>query len=368
MSLRKLFLLTLVLILSLGSSGCSFFLPSARSIAEQVIQAQAKVNSLYAVWRESETSSAQQHTSVIVHYWYKKPDSFRYLLQRQGRPPVLTVSDGHLLWTYNQGDNLYTVTPLTETVSIDPYTVPNTMARQLELLLTRSQVALIGTSIVAGQPAYGLRLSSEDGSVSTVWIDQRTFQPLRLLKVNPDGSSASLDYQTFSPNTHLNDRLFRFSPPSGATLTFDASLASSPQEISIQAAQANTSFRFLPPQAPLPPGMTISKVTRLPDQNGDIGSITVFMLDSVGNTILISESAGPASGAEGPWASLWQGSKEVLNGIYQFHLLLGQDPTSPVILSFLENSTMVIISGAPKEEALEIAENLSTPNMSPSNN
>ncbi len=361
MSLRKLLFLTLVMVITLGTSGCGFFVPSARSIAEHVLRAQAKLNSLYAVWHETKTSPHQKPTTVTVHYWFKKPASFRYLLEKQGSPPLLTICDGHLLWTYNQRGHLYTVTPLPATVPLDPFAVPNSLPGQLRQLLAQNRVSFTGTGVVAGQPVYGLRLSS-GGGVTTVWIDRQTFQPISLQRKNSDGSTSSLDYQTFSPNIHLSDSLFHFSPPAGATLSFGPSPFSRPREISLQVAVADSSFRFFPPQAPLPLGMTISKVTGLPNRRGGFGSVTVFLLDSSGNTILVSESAGPVAGAEGPWAGLGQGTSEELNGLNQFHLLPGRRPGAPVILSFLENSTLVIISGAPREEALQIAENLSSSN------
>jgi len=141
------------------------------------------------------------------------------------------VHDGTDLWTYTSStqDVTHATLPAEQAgqpapVSTEAALTPQEAAAQALKAIDRStEVAVDGTQVVAGRPAYTLSLTPRDARSTVhrvlIAVDGETDLPLR---VQVFGSGVDPAFETGFTDVSFDQpsgSVFRFSPPSGATVT-----------------------------------------------------------------------------------------------------------------------------------------------------
>jgi len=154
-------------------------------------------------WKGDRTVATLAHVSADARGRYRQ----EYDAPRSAHGKVV-VYDGKELWQYDPSRHVIRVDPL-------PAADPQAPDRTVRLLSRNYVVRKVAEAVVAGRPAYVLRLKPRDAGKGTQmrWIDQKTLMTLRLEKRSADGVLAyAMRYFDVKLPATIGESAFR--PPS----------------------------------------------------------------------------------------------------------------------------------------------------------
>lgn len=180
-------------------------------------------------------------TKEGARIWYQAPNKYRFeitsgIAGQEPRTSRILIDDGQTTWDYEAATNSYAQQPTTTDLQAQDtrfLLVPGAFARSLNEIVTtlgselNTRAVLTGTSRVLGRDAYVVKISPPDSAdtsdhpdlhgVIHFWLDKQYLVLLRM-RVDYEGSgSIDLRLSQVKFNTGIDDALFRFSPPAGAT-------------------------------------------------------------------------------------------------------------------------------------------------------
>jgi outer membrane lipoprotein-sorting protein len=148
---------------------------------------------------------------------FQKPGLYRReVLDASGQPAQVVVSDGAREWVYDRDRNR-----VWEGEAPDPEVKRLGPDDEFDLLTDNYDARSASTSPVAGRSAWLLELRGRaDGHVQRrLWVDRKTGLVLASEDFRPGGELASsARFETLSFSRRQSKKLFKFSPPAGATV------------------------------------------------------------------------------------------------------------------------------------------------------
>lgn len=166
-----------------------------------------------------------------IHQWYQRPNHYREeMVTEKSKSKALpdttvTVFDGHNRWIYDKQKQVVNVSRNKETPS------PVFGGQTIEAIMKRANngfhVKLVKTEMIAGRKAYVIEMEPKDKSTVSpelngkqkLWIDQRTYLPLKREQYAPNGNlieSITVTNIDYKPN--FTKGLFTFKKPLDAKI------------------------------------------------------------------------------------------------------------------------------------------------------
>jgi outer membrane lipoprotein-sorting protein len=184
-----------------------------------------------------------------IRVWYSAPDRYRFEVGLAGvsGPGYEFVANGGKLWAYDPSENTYaeatqadlylTLFFLMPFTAMPPGLEPSTPSLETFLNQTETggtQIRLAGEGHLLGRPVYIVELSpawhessisgtnqtpvETSGGVMRFWIDKETFFALKLhADMGKDEPPFDINFKSYQANAPVDDSLFDFKPPKGAT-------------------------------------------------------------------------------------------------------------------------------------------------------
>lgn len=148
----------------------------------------------------------------------KTGETRRKILAPEDRAGDLTVSNGSVMWTYDESDGTAT------RMDIGDVETDVTLGSYLDELTERYDVAYNGTATVDGEETYKVTLlpnasvESPIESTMTLWLDTDRMFPLKVHTDVGDNISTTVRYTDLEVNPDIPDERFQFDPPDGVEI------------------------------------------------------------------------------------------------------------------------------------------------------
>lgn len=189
-------------------------LPDADDLLQRVVSSQPPP---YEGRVLVETFAPKLESPKELDVWFLPPGRYRReMLDAQGQPVQIVVSDGKTEWIYDKARNrVWVGTPP------DPDYKQLGRDDESDLLESNYQAVVSSGDPVAGHSTWLLELRSRGTGVvgRRLWVDRRTGLILRAQIFEPDGGMTA---ETRFEEVHFSKRqkksLFKFAPPPGAAV------------------------------------------------------------------------------------------------------------------------------------------------------
>ncbi len=238
--------------------------------------------------------------SATIKVWRQKPDKVRIEVQDStvpGTGGAILVYDGQKYYAYSPAENtVYTGTPDSANEGHSRWEDmldSDSMAQELDRLISASDVSLAGSEQVAGHDAYKLQITPKPDAAdrldlpqamrmqagallkdarATLWVDKQRWIPLRLEAEHPDVGRLTYTATDLQLNQPIDPARFVLQTPPGArTVDVDAlKQQARPQAVTIQQARqiaAQEGWKLLEPSY-LPDNATLVEVLRIKGATG----------------------------------------------------------------------------------------------------
>ncbi len=153
-------------------------------------------------------------TGSQTHIWYEAPNKWRFETTT-GEGLQTSVGDGQTIWAYDSASN-------SVKISSGQLGGPGAVQLALNTLGTNGacERTIAGEEQVAGRAAYVVNQGPASCKPMTIWVDKETYFILKVALRSPeDGRVLQVIEETeIRYNLQLDDSLFTFTPPPGATI------------------------------------------------------------------------------------------------------------------------------------------------------
>jgi outer membrane lipoprotein-sorting protein len=212
--------------------------------------------------------------SVTAEIWEKSPNKLRAVVLDASEPGLAgttMVSDGQQAWYYEPERNRVMVGQAGEIEMPLPQEALSGLQEVIQEVLDVSNVELAGEEEVAGRDTYKLTLSPKEDTdeevfpgdgIATLWVDQEQWIVLKATYEADVFGQGGMEVQSFELNPGLDDALFTFEIPEGATVV-DVE-AQQPVPLTLDEAKAQAEFPLLVPEY-VPGGATLIEVFKMGD-------------------------------------------------------------------------------------------------------
>ena len=219
--MKKLFLATAIVSVAVSSAAAA---QSAESIIDRAAAAYGRLGSMRAEFRQTLTNpltgSTQTTSGVILR---KKPNLLSITFDGGDR----VVADGSTLWAYLPssvpGQVMRMPYSMTSAGSVDP------ADQFLNSPLKRFTVTSAGTATVGGRPTHVVNLvpkrSSSQFRSAKVWVDDADSSIRQFDVEASNGLRRRVVVTRFVANPTITSASFRFSPPKGAKIVDQQTIA-----------------------------------------------------------------------------------------------------------------------------------------------
>ncbi len=211
------------------------------------------------------------YREAVAEVWFLAPNSRRIETRTTdtGGKSVqyLSGTNGSSAWSYNPDQNLYT--------QLDPGAGKATSnfllgATDLTTLLQTANryynVALVGSEVIAGRPAYIIEMTPKQGASGSAplytsshmkfWIDQQNYLELGVEYRDAQNKLlAKMIYTQLELNPTLDTTLFQLDPPKGAKIEDERPPSLATLDISWQEAANQVTYKLFRPSF-IPAGLT----------------------------------------------------------------------------------------------------------------
>ncbi len=263
---------SLFLLLSLALAGCGKPMTVEEIVAkiQETIESTQDAHALVAV----DVNAQGLVMSATIEVWEKSPDKVHAVVLEASQSDLVgttVVSDGQQAWYYEPSRNRVLVGAAGDMDTPLPQELLNGLQEVVQAVLATSDVELVGEEEVAGQPAYKLTASPQEGAASelfpgngtaTLWVDKERWIVLKATYEAGSFGQGTMEVRSFDLNPGLSDDLFTFVVPEGVAVV-DVS-AKEPVPMTLAEAQAEAGFPLLVP-AYVPEGATLVEVFKVGD-------------------------------------------------------------------------------------------------------
>ena len=334
--------------------------PTTEEILTQTAETLKAVRDGHAVL-EVAFQATEKQAQGVVEAWGKKPPeeepqahpAFRVEVRETSEAEAqgaVAVSDGEQLWVYLPARNTVWVGQIDEMRQHEGEPPFESAEGAIEWLLEVSEVTLLGSEEVAGQPAYKLQLvprpealpqAAVTGGEGTLWIDRTRWVPLQALYSGGAIGEGRVTIRSLELDLGLPDDLFNFEIPEGAEVVPLEDLQ--PRHLTLE--EAEETYDLLTP-------VYVPEEAVLIDVQEVRGAI-VLRYESAQGSFAVSQ------GADGNIAKLppTEGKSVSVRGATG--TLFTSEAETKVFLVWTEGELTFTVSGSIlTEEALSIAESL----------
>jgi outer membrane lipoprotein-sorting protein len=345
--------LSLLLALGLVLTGCGKRI-TAEEIITKVQETVANTTDAYAVVTANVDVQGIE-ISATAKIWEKSPNKLRAEVLETSDARFLgtiMVSDGQQAWLYEPARNVVQVGSTAEIEMPLPQEMLTELQEAIQQVLDASDAELAGEEVVAGRDAYNLTLSPrEDATQSifpgdgtaTLWVDKEQWFVLKATYEASSLGTGTMEVQSFELNPGLEDGLFRFDVPEGATV-IDVQ-AQEPQPLTLEEAQAQAGFPLLLP-AYVPQDATLIEVYKT-------GESIILRYDH-STQVAFAVVQGPELAAPPP-----VGASQDITVRDQSATAIVDEAGGNTFLYWTENGVTVTVAGhIGLDEALRVAESL----------
>jgi outer membrane lipoprotein-sorting protein len=355
MDRRTLIGLNLLMAVALLVVGCQKR-PTDEEIVLKMQEVEASTEDVHGVIEFSVQEEGKAE-SAVIEVWEKKPDKARAEVletdSSKAAPGAVAVSDGQQVWIYDPIENEVLTGDVSAIGDEEDLANPRDLIRLVDegvqWVQEHADAELVGEEDVAGTPTYKLRFTpKEDAELpvpvtgeATLWVDQERWVALKAHFVVEGVAEGSMVVRSFELNTGLDDALFQFEVPEGATVI--AIDEKKPTNLALDEALAEAEFLLVPSY--VPEGVTLIDVFKL--QEG-----YVFYYDHSETSFTVIQGPFPMD-REIP------GAKTEVTVRGQTATLIADQVQGNTLLTWTESGIRIAIAGhITEQEIVKVAESL----------
>lgn len=306
----KRYALVLAAVLLVAGGGLAFAAtntpPSAQDILTRSAATLLDAKDGHAVLDFSGSGSGKSGAAT-VEVWGKKlaaGDPPVYAVRAEVRQSsdqravgALAVSDGQQAWFYAPALNTVWTASVEQmrqqhSGAAFAFGTPDALVQQL---LQYASATLLGSETAQGHSAFKLQLTplaggsaaAVAGASGLLWIDSARWLPLQATLDAGSMGQATIAASDIRIDQGVDDSLFHFQPPAGATIVPLAS--QTPQHLTLDSADAAAGFHVLRPGY-LPAGATLIDVTK-------VGDAVILHYEAASGAIAIAQNIPAARAA-----------------------------------------------------------------------
>lgn len=212
--------------------------------------------------------------SLTAEVWEKAPNLLRVEVLDASEARFvgnLMVSDGEQAWLYEPERNRVQIGAAGEVDMPLPQEMLTSLQEEIQGMLDASDVELVGEEGVAGREAYKLTVNPHEDTqqelfpgngTATLWVDKEQWIILKATYQANAFGAGDMEVKSFELNPGVDDALFHFEVPDGATV-IDVE-QQQPQPLTLDEATARAEFPLLVPGY-VPEGVTLVEIFRVAD-------------------------------------------------------------------------------------------------------
>ena len=207
-------------------------LPSADEIVQKYITARGGLEKIHAIDTMKMTGTAdfngQMQGAITVQT--KRPNLFRFDMNLPSGS-VVQAFDGTTSWGINPFTGSASPRKDADSDSQAARDLHDIDGNLVDYKSKGNKVEVLGVEDVAGSPAYKLKVTTKGGTVSNVWIDQKTWHDVKTTQTRPINGQ----------DTEVAILLSNFKPVNGVLvpMTFSQEFGNVSMKIDFTSAEAN---------------------------------------------------------------------------------------------------------------------------------
>jgi outer membrane lipoprotein-sorting protein len=342
-----------LLVLSLTLAGCGPGITAEEIVAKMQETVESTEDAHAVVFVAVNAQGIE--LSVTAEVWEKSPNKLRAKVLEASESRLLgatIVSDGQQGWYYEPTRNRVMVGASSEMETPLPQELLAGLQEVIQEVLDATDVELEGEETVAGHQTYKLVASPKEDAerqifpgdgTATLWVDREQWIVLKAVYEASGFGQGTMEIRSFELNPGLNDDLFGFTVPEGASVV-DIE-AQQPVPLTLDEARDQAGFPLLVPEY-VPEGTTLVKVLKVGD--------SVFLRYDHSTEVSFTVVQGPELSGPPP---LGQSQDLTVRSLPA--TVITDEAGGNTFLYWTEDGITVTVAGhIGLDEALEVAESL----------